>query len=368
MRRAFFLLSISITISLMFMVASLPAQGQASDACTAMTEHWSDAMGFAIGRPLVRYETYNQQITILEGKRRKTIQVIETGLAADHFYGELSPDCRYLVASLALKNGMSQLVAWDLLASTRVSTIDAAPSAYSFAWSPSGNYTIAQTYDGAYLWNVPANGWMHLDEAGDYNNFFNYFTWDMARGQLLAVPADAGNAVRAYDLATGQVAATFDTGTQATPVSYALSDDRSKIAVFTSEDERIDDHGASGLAVWDRNTDSKITLNPETLSAVWVSQVRFSPDNHYLVIGRDTIRVWDLQNPRADGLPTYQYDGPDGRIGTVRFADADTIETMSVMGCTQCSDYWLRWDLSTGQFLNAYDEPRDRIVKDFALK
>ncbi|MEO8609289.1 MAG: WD40 repeat domain-containing protein [Chloroflexota bacterium] len=363
MRKALFLL----TISLIFIVASIPAQGQASDACGTMTAHWSDALGYDIGRPLVRYEVYNQQITIIEGKRRKTVQIVETNIAADHFYGELSPDCRYLAAALALKNGKSQLVAWDLLANTRVSTVDASPSDDNFAWSPNGDFAVIQTYDGGYLWNVPANKWTHLTEAGDYNNFFSYFTWDMARGQLLAVPADSGYAVRAYDLATGQIVATFDTGTQAAPVSYALSDDRSKIAVFTSEDERIYDHRDSGLAVWDRNTNSKITLNPESLSAVWVSQVRFSPDNHYLVIGRDAIRVWDLQNPRGDGLPTYQYDGPDARIGTVRFADAHTVETMSVMGCNLCSNYWLRWDLSSGQFLNAYDEPRDRLVPDFEL-
>jgi WD40 repeat protein len=119
--------------------------------------------------------------------------------------------------------------------------------------------------------------------------------------------------------------------------------------------------------VWDRNSGAKITLNPQAASAAWVSQVRFSPDNRYLVIGRDTIRVWDLLDVRADGLPTYEYDGPEGRIGTVRFANADTFETLSVDGCSLCSNYWLRWDLSSGQFVNAYDEPRDRIVKDFKL-
>ncbi len=364
MRRALLLL----TISFILIVASFPAEGQSGDACAAMTEHWSDAMGYAIGRPFVRYESYNQRITILEGKRRKTVQVVEAKFAADHFYGELSPDCRYLAAALALKNGMSQWVAWDLLTGTRVSTIDSAPSVQRFAWSPAGNYAIAETYDGAYLWNVPANGWMHLNNPGDYGNFYSYLTWDMARDQLLAVPGDAGDTVRAYDLATGQVAATFDTGTQAAPVSYALSDDRSRIAVFTSEDQRVYDRRASGLAVWDRDSGTKLTLNPESLAAIWVSQVRFSPDNRYLVIGRDTIRVWDLQNPRADGLPTYQHDGPEGRIGAVRFADAQTIETMSVIGCSICGTYWLRWDLSTGQFLNAYDEPRERIVKDFELE
>jgi hypothetical protein len=33
-----------------------------------------------------------------------------------------------------------------------------------------------------------------------------------------------------------------------------------------------------------------------------------------------------------------------------------------------CSSYWLRWNLATGEFVNAYDEPRDRIVKGFELE
>jgi WD40 repeat protein len=353
-----------LTLSFIFIVAAIPAQGQSADACDIMTAHWSDEMGYTIGRPFVRYEPYNQRITILESKRRKVVQVVETRLAADHFFAEFSPDCRYLAASIALKNGMSQLVAWDLLNGVRTSTIDAAPSATSFAWSPTGDYTIVQTYDGAYLWNVPTNGWSLLNQPGNDGNFYSYFTWDLGRGQLLAVPRDAGYAVRAYDLATGQIAATFDSGTQAAPVSYTLSDDRSKIAVFTSEDERVHDIGESGLAVWDRNSGTKITLNPETLSAVWVSQVRFSPDNRYLVIGRDTIRVWDLQNADADGLPTYQFDGPEARVGTVRFVDGNTIETLSAV----YGNFWLRWNLSTGEFLNAYDHTNDRIVTDSELE
>lgn len=189
----------------------------------------------------------------------------------------------------------------------------------------------------------------------------------MARSQLLAVPGDAGDTVRAYDLATGQVVAAYDSGSPAAPVSYVLSDDRSRIAVFTSEDERVNDR-LSGLAVWDRDTGAKIVLNPQTLAAVWVSQVRFSPDNRYLVIARDTIRVWDLGAVRPDGLPTYQYDGPDARVGTVRFASADTLETMSVVSCAACDTYWLRWNLVTGDFLHAYDAPRNRIVDGFELE
>jgi WD40 repeat protein len=359
---------VTLWIGVMLVLASVPVEGQSGDACAPMTEHWSAAMGFIIGRPFFRYAPYTQQVVIMEGKRRKDVQVVETGLEADHFYGELSPDCRYLAAMIALPNGMSQVVAWDLLTNTRASTIENAPSAYRFDWSPAGNYAIAETHDGAYLWNIPANQWLFLNAPGHEGNFYSYFTWDMAPGQLLAVPGNEGYKVHAYDLATGQVAAAYDTGTLAAPVSYTLSDDRSLIAVFTAEDERFRDRRPSGLAVWNRDTGAQITLNPETLAAVWVSQVRFSPDNRYLAIARDTIRIWDLINVRADGLPTYQYDGPEARIGTVRFVDGNTIETLSLGGCNICSNYWLRWNLSTGEFLHAYHQPSERIVKDFELE
>lgn len=364
MRKALFLL----TLSFLFIIASIPAQGQTTDACADMTGHWSEAMGYDIGRPFVRYEPYNQRVIILEAGRRKTIQIVETGLAADHFYGELSPSCRYLAAAIALKNGMSQIVGLDLLTNTRASTIDSAPSAYRFSWSPVGEYAVAHTYEGAYLWNVPANQWLFLNPSGDNGDFYSYLTWDMARGQLLAVPGNAGNQVQAYDLRTGQIAATFDSGAQAAPVTYVLSGDRARIAVFTSEDERVHDRRASGLAVWDRDSGAKISLNPESLAAVWVSQVTFSPDNRYLVVARDTIRVWDLGNVRPDGLPTYQYDGPEGRIGTVRFADSNTLETLNVDVHPLSGYFWLRWNLVSGEFLHAYDDSRGHIVRDFTLE
>lgn len=359
---------IILWIGMMLVVAAVPAQGQNSDACAAMTEHWSDETGYDIGRPFVRYAPYTQQVVMMEGKSRQDLQVVETNLTVDHFYAKLSPDCRYLAAALALPNGKSQMVAWDLLTNTRISTIDDAPSAYRFNWSPAASHVLAEAHDGTYLWNVLQNQWLLLNPPGEYGNFYSYFTWDMPRNQLLLVPGNDGYTVQAYDLATGQVVATFDSGTPAIPVSYVLSDDRSKIAVFTSEGDNLRDQQPSGLAVWDRNNGTKIVLNPETLAAVWLSQVRFSPDNRYLVIARDTIRVWDLQTPNADGLPTYQYDGPGARIGTVRFADAATLETLSVVSCNRCSSYWLRWNLTTGAFVNAYDEPRDHIITNFELE
>jgi hypothetical protein len=359
---------IILWIAMMLVVAAIPVQGQNSDACATMTQYWSDAMGYAIGRPFVRYAPYTQQVVMMEGKSRKDMQVVETDLAADHFYAELSPDCRYLAAAIALPNGKSQMVAWDLLTNARISTVDDAPSPYRFHWSPVGNYAVAEAHDGQYLWHIPSNQWNFLSAVSEGGNFDSYFTWDMARNQLLLVPGNAGYTVQAYDLKTGQVSAVYDSGTPAIPVSYVLSDDRSKIAVFTSEGDNIRDGQASGLAVWDRDSSAQMVLNAETLAAVWLSQVRFSPDNRYLVIARDTIRVWDLHNTNADGLPTYQYDGPQARIGTVRFADPNTLETLSVVSCNVCSSYWLRWNLATGEFLNAYDEPRDYIVKGFELE
>jgi hypothetical protein len=231
-----------------------------------------------------------------------------------------------------------------------------------------GDYAVVHAYEGAYLWNVPANQWLFLNPSGDGGDFYSYLTWDMARGQLLAVPGDAGDKVQAYDLRTGQIAATFDSGARTAPVTYVLSGDRARIAVFTAEDEPVHDQNASGLAVWDRDRGAKISLNPESLAAVWVSQVTFSPDNRYLVIARDTIRVWDLPNVRSDGLPTYRYDGPEGRIGTVRFADTTTLETLNVDVRPLSGYYWLRWNLLTGEFLHAYDDARGRIVRDFTLE
>lgn len=350
---------VTVFASLSLAATMLPATTLADDACAPMRQKWSESAGHEVHNPAVTYAVYNQQLVILEAGQREPIQVVEADYQVESIDARLSSDCRYVTAVVKSDEG-SQFIVWDLLSGQRTGLMqDVTVSGY--VWSPDSNYLLIQSNQGAHLWHVAGNHQMLLNANGDYGAWYHY-QWDMTHQQLLLVPGNEGYKVRAYDLPTGSTVGEFVTGTEAAPVNFKLSNDGAKIAVFTSESERIYDHRSSGLAVWDRVGLYNIALNAERYAVNQPSQLSFSPDNRYLVIGRDMIRVWDLQSVRGDGLPNYHYDGPEARIGTLRFVDAGTIETQHVGACSPCSDYWLRWNVVTGEFINGYDEPRDRIV------
>ncbi len=345
--------------SLSLAATLLPATTLADEACAPMRQKWSEGAGYEVHNPTVTYAVYNRQLVILEAGQREPLQVVEADYEVQSIDARLSPDCRYVVATVKSDEG-SQFTTWDLSQEQRAGVIqDMVVSGY--VWSPDSRYLLVQSDQGAHLWHVPSNHQMLLNANGDYGAWY-HFQWDMPHQQLLIVPGNEGYKVRAYDLPTGSTVGEFVTGTEAAPVNFKLSNDGAKIAVFTSEGERFRDRRESGLAIWDRVGLYNITLNPERYAVNQPSQLSFSPDNRYLVIERDMIRVWDLQAVRADGLPNYHYDGPEARIGILRFVDAGTIETQYVGACNLCSAYWLRWNVVTGEFINGYDEPRDRIV------
>jgi WD40 repeat protein len=75
--------------------------------------------------------------------------------------------------------------------------------------------------------------------------------------------------------------------------------------------------------------------------------VALSPDNRYLVVGYDALRVWDLTSLAPafeERLTIYRHGGPESLITNLRFVDHGVVETTSNDGVQ-----W--WDLHTGEFV-----------------
>jgi WD40 repeat protein len=304
------------------------------------------------------YEYRNRHFVLRDVYTQAIVKTLDTSLETPDFIVKgWTSDCRYVVGGYLVGNDY-KVFAWDTITGQRVSELEKSfrIGNRTTHWSPSGGYVL---YGGS-LWHIPSNTKFPLSNTiGLYGETFHHVAWDMTRGQVLVVHVDSGYAVTAYDLVTGQQVGFFSVDPQsAAPTNFALSPDGTKVAVFTSEKERIYDNRPTGLAVWDRDTLTGIQLDAEGFAAGEPSQVAFSPDNRYMVIGRDEIRVWDFQNLRADGKPNFMYTVPISRIGMIRFVDNTTLETDLI----RISRYLYRWDLMSGEFVNAYDRRDGQFV------
>jgi WD40 repeat protein len=150
----------------------------------------------------------------------------------------------------------------------------------------------------------------------------------------------------AFDIRTGEQVISFKNPPESvdhigfTQSRFTFSSDQSKVIL-------------SGQSTWDNRTNPAMTVydiasgiptqvNVERNGA---GAVALSPDNRYLVMGYQAIRVWDLSNlPEnvEDRLPIYRFAGPGKRIVDLRFVDNTTIETTAADGQTS------RWDVLSG--------------------
>jgi WD40 repeat protein len=317
------------------------------------------------------YDTVQNRVLLIDWTTGADVKVLDEGLeTAPDRYGRLpvqflswSPDCRYLAASIKTSLG-KDLMVWDVISGTRQHHFETVMYGVwpSIDWEPGVRFAVVTTRDGALLWNIAADSVIRLTDGHDgYGRNFHHLQWDMNRMWvwIVRVDADLMHGVTAYDLYTGQQTAYFPNQSPggSRPDDFFLSDDGSKLVVYTVSTAP----GSAGATVWDIESGANWHIPSGDEFANWIGRAALSPDNRYLAVGMLAIRVWDLQN-LGDGEPLYRHEGPDGSIVRLRFIDAATLETLDTQG------FILRWDLHSGQFLNAYDQPRDRIVKDFALE
>jgi hypothetical protein len=281
----------------------------------------------------VNYQVYNQRVILETFRNGDFIDVLEDELVTDGFrYLGKSPDCRYIAASVGTADD-SDTVIWDLATKSRVGVFEnAVDIPHGLNWSPFGGYVVVSTRNGGYLWHLPTDTRVQLTaQAGssesEIDSFYSYYyssqtgyrsfyylEWDMAQGQLLAVPLDRLDTVIAYDLASGAAVAEYGVAGRSEPVQFLQLPDN-RLLVYTTRSGQQSDDATNGLALWNRSTGSGIQLsmpfyvvpyyganqrseNPE-LDANYrllnYGNPVFSSDGRYMLMtSRNYGYVWDL--------------------------------------------------------------------------
>jgi WD40 repeat protein len=207
------------------------------------------------------------------------------------------------------------------------------------------------------LWNLTNGTTINLQCPPEIDRIvpsFETFFWDNERNWLWV---GSWEGVLAYDRLTGEVVRSFPNPPWGGSIgyyaghNYRFSLDGTHVVVIFDAGSGLND----ALTVWDINDGMSFPVNvegfvthrmasPAVSMSECASSIALSPDNRYLALGYTVIRIWDLENLQPayeDRLPLYRHDGPEANIRCLRFVDANTIETNSVLAIQ-------RWDLHTG--------------------
>ncbi len=259
-----------------------------------------------------------------------------------------SPNCRYLSLRLPSSHGKpGTTIVWDADTNQQVGTIVGFSTSGGRVgwWDASGDYLLAAVKDvGTYLWYVPANRVMLIDDYfcgvtntyWDYEHHKLYGTTPARETENGCSPYIYAGGLRVYDLDTGATLARY-------PVhGYVLAYE------FAGEGRYLVITNSYGpVQVYDTTTGqqvAKVKIDEGGGVIMALNDVELSPDAHYLAVGRRYLRVWDLTTLPNDldaQQPTYRYAGPLEYIESLRFTDNQTIETTTWKG-TQV------WDVTTG--------------------
>lgn len=290
-----------------------------------------------------------------------------------------SPNCRYLAGAVgkitmygaydeqefvAWERGSRSIVIWDAINGGRLQVI-ANPGQYpsdpAVIWSPDAQYALLRAgcpsvrhsciwerYSEDWLWHSTTNTLQPVGEASHGSRLFsgalfNQYDWDFGRGVLWGSARDG---VIAYDFNSGAEKFSFPAG-RGVEGRFIFSDDRSKIVIYGTPDPI--GGWLTRVGVYDIATGGGTEVNVESflfprVPYIGDAPIALSPDNRYLVIGYNALRVWDLQNLSLtiqERLPLYRHGGPEALIRGVRFVSPSTIQTISDEGVQN-------WDLYTG--------------------
>jgi WD40 repeat protein len=343
---------------------------------------------------LPRDDINNRRLVLVNWNTGDELKVLEENFPYEYDY-RWSPNCRYLTGSWnpgrteavfhRISDAPPGFIIWDTVSGARVAAktpgqfydylTDRTYSPHIF-WKPDSSMVAVTFWDdawdaqgGAYgpadLWNLATGQDLSLRSVNDWSDnelyprwttFFQVY-WDDARDWLWV---SALEGVVAFSLQTGADSAFFPNPPwggsyygvmDAPPSCFVFSPDGTKVVVYT-----VAEHGSSRAAVvtiWDIATMTSTAVPTGDIAAPYItsgdaSPVALSPDNHFLAVGYDAIRVWDLTalaSAYEDREPTYRHTGPDALISSLRFVDNTTFETIDIDGVRQ------RWDVTTGIYI-----------------
>lgn len=317
----------------------------------------------------VNFHKTDQLLTIIDRQTRKIYRTLATGI--DGFsYAGWSPSCRY-VAGNVYSDGVYTFTIWDVETGERI--VHLGKKGSLLQWSPDEHYLVARSSNENYrvadmIVNMSNNSY-------SLHTWFGNIVWDTASDRLYAIHRRELDAVHAYELSTGRHIAIYAPENQADRLfiqELFLSDDHSHLVYYTSYTDalhidanltRTFDGCRGGFAVYNVNTLSGQLVHTDCRKFPISYQdgrprLALSPDNRYVVAGLDVIRVWDLQSLNPDSSPNRIFAGPDYQTAHIRFLNNQTIETFAAREYR----YGLRWDLSTGEYVNTFDYQLNTVV------
>jgi WD40 repeat protein len=321
--------------------AAMGVQAQSGDGIPDNCETGNDSQRAIFPR----YVIPENRLILVDWTTGETVQELSSDFRASRFdVRGWSPNCRYLTVATNnyLFRDAELFLTWDVETGQRVGgDFDVV------LWSPTNEYAlVGGTSSSLSIWNI-ATGELH-PITPYYESFRNVY-WDIARNEIIGV---YGNyALIGFDLTTGAQIERYEHHGQIGPINFAVSDDNNLFVSFTDESRHWGSSRRSrtytGLNIWERASQTHIELDAGEYAAYSPTQIAVSQDNRYLVIGIESLRVWDIQNlPEnvGDRDPIYNHAGPEGFIQSVRFVDWGIIETVSADGVQ-------RWDLHTGIYI-----------------
>ncbi len=351
-----------LTISFLLLLSSFGMQAQNQDDATEFnTCPYTDAEFYQ--NIVLRYEYPEQRLVAIDVETGNVSHMIEENLELVEWgVMEWSPDCRYVVGLINRYAGMRL---WDVVEGRFLQSFSYRRDSWPYergakvAWSPDNQQALFRTQNGFFIWRALNNSTTLLTYPAGIEYYYrspnlNTVYWDYARNQIIT----SGNpGAIAFDMSSGAERFVYNPVYLTQELSrdeqfYSLdstievSHDGKLLIVFTdptSSDRSRD----ARLAVWDLNTNEGIDLNVVGAPGSW-DRIALSPDNRYLVIGYEYLRVWDLHNlaeSYEERRPVYYFDGPEAFIWRVEMLESDVIETYSDDGIQ-------RWDLHTGELLD----------------
>ncbi len=287
-----------------------------------------------------RYEYRNKRLVLVSWNTGKTVQEVETSLDASHLnVMNWSPDCRYMAAALG-EFGATSTVVWDITNGQRVGSFANA----GLRWSPDSQQAIVSNHDGLALWTV---GQQNAVKLTDFRGDDYISRWDVAHSEVWLLTTSyyySAPGVTVYNRTSGEKVGYYDNPAgQSAQIGFTLSADGSRVIVYTV---RLQTESGAGVTIWERGTNHNIQVDANTDATSYDERIALSPDAHYLVIGGNNLRVWDLQNLPAEltDRDPVVYAASSAKITGVRFLNGTVVEATSTEGLAQ-------WDVATGNLI-----------------
>ncbi len=284
-----------------------------------------------------RYEYRNKRLVLVSWNTGKIVQEVVTSLDASHLnVMNWSPDCHYMAAALG-EFGSTDTVVWDMTNGQRLGSFVNA----GLRWSPDSQQAIVSNSNGLSLWTVGQEATAKLTEFRGYDYISR---WDAEHGEVWLLPTSyyySAPGVTVYSRTTGEKVGYYDNPAgQSAQIGFTLSADGSRVIVYTV---RLQTTSGAGVTVWERGTTNNVQVDANNDGTSYVERIALSPDAHYLVIGGNNLRVWDLQNlpENLNDRDPIVYAASSAKITSVRFVNGSIVEATSSEGQAQ-------WDVVTG--------------------